>query len=1034
MKKTLTRPWIHRHTFSRIFAIASLLFLSGLVSPAPSHAFVPDSLKTYVVWNQFDATVNTFQKIGLIMSDARYQELFAAVIVFGLIFGGIFTIGLGMLSGHHPLWGWFKWFGIIMIGVIVYLTFIKPTTQITIYDEALNETQTVGGIPEGIVLIAGLSNAIERGFVDMIWTAGSPQSYRENAGGLALSIYEKAFSGGLDLAGGDPNGQYINASLRRYIKDCVFFEMTRPGSTINVNDFNTTADFRTIFQNAQNPAIYTVWYDSANHGGLTVTCTQDWTVYLSPYLNGLVNASPAVTRFWEERCGEAGLGANSQVGGAVDLVSVCRQKAENMTTPLFGASFSSAHLFRQYLMAEALFDVYTEYSPESAVAALSSRAAGNSMIGMGIMANEWIPIIRSVVFSIFIGMIPFLCLLIPTPLFSRTMSLMFGIFIFLTVWTICDALIHSFAMDKMLDLFKEISDGSLGFKSMMLFSSSSAKALAAFGAARWSAIMLGGVFSSILVKFGGSALAHFAGNLAAFKQYGGRAAESANNPSKWASDLRGESQVMPSMVYANAGFRDVSAARAYDAESSLGTSLGGVGALGAGNPSLAAGSTARANVTGLKERVAHSGAVKSYAGEHGMTENQVISAIQNYKTASSGGSARALSNLADDLHTSAYGAMDFMKDVGMNREYGQARGLKDAYDNAVGKNGYTGSFPDYVGMQSELQSERGFADVKAVDKFSANYRDGRTAFLKDHAEFRTGQAEGMLNNLRNKRLDPGSIGEVLGALQGARNFIDSKVYSQFGDRGVEITREGEQYNELSKMGLRQAVNDIAETGRIQKDTLGILTELKNIREAAGQLRSQEASTSFGISPETAHQFGEYLRRQGSDVIDSELSGTTANVSWNVDRDGNLVPSMVVAKKGEKLAETDLHEQDFRRVQRGIKPTGGGWRGSFAGYDFISGERTDLGGGMVKIHGVTNDGKIIDLMGSTAEGKESIASEVVTQGPSYKGALVMAQQGKVPTKAFHNQADSAIFATEYSNGCSRGKNGYVSKLTEKGAIF
>jgi len=129
--------------------IASLLLVSGLVSPAPSQAVVPNYLKTYTVWNQFDATVNTFQRMGLIMSDARYQGLFTAIIVFALVFGGIFTIGLGMLSGHHPLWGWFKWFGIIMVGIIVYLTFIKPTTQITIYDEALTRHRPSGGFLKG---------------------------------------------------------------------------------------------------------------------------------------------------------------------------------------------------------------------------------------------------------------------------------------------------------------------------------------------------------------------------------------------------------------------------------------------------------------------------------------------------------------------------------------------------------------------------------------------------------------------------------------------------------------------------------------------------------------------------------------------------------------------------------------------------------------------------------------------------------------------------------------------------------------------
>ncbi|MDA8404767.1 MAG: conjugal transfer protein TraG N-terminal domain-containing protein, partial [Desulfobacteraceae bacterium] len=379
---------------------------------------MPASLKEYRVWNQFDATVNTFQKIGLIMSDARYQTLFFGIIVLGIVIGGIVTIGTGIFSGKTSSWDIMKWFGVIMTGIIVYITFIRPTTQITVYDEVLNETQTVGGVPEGIVVLAGLSNAIEKGFVEMIWTAGTPKSYRDNAGALSYSIFDKAFSGGVDLAGSDASGQYINMSMRRYVEDCVFFEVTKPGSTIDINSLDTTSDFRPALASAVNPAIYTVWYDSANRSGATLTCSQAWS-NLSNYLNGLSDSNPAVNKFWQERCGEAGLGVNSALAGGTDLTTICRQKAVNMASAIFGSSFSSGHLFRQYLIASALWDVYTTYSPDSAIAALSNRATGNSMMGMGIMANEWIPIIRSVVFSIFIGMIPFICILIPTPLFPR---------------------------------------------------------------------------------------------------------------------------------------------------------------------------------------------------------------------------------------------------------------------------------------------------------------------------------------------------------------------------------------------------------------------------------------------------------------------------------------------------------------------------------------------------------------------------------------------------------------------------------------
>jgi len=574
----------------------------------------------------------------------------------------------------------------------------------------------------------------------------------------------------------------------------------------------------------------------------------------------------------------------------------------------------------------------------------------------------------------------------------------------------------------MLDLFKEISDGQLGFKSMMLFSTSSAKALAAFGAARWSAIMLGGVFSSILVKFGGSALAHFAGNLAAFKQYGASAAESVNNPSKWASEVKGEAQVMPSMVYANAGFRNLSAAEAYDTQARLGTSMGAVGALGGGNPMIAAGSTSRANVTGLKERVAHSEAISSYASAHGVTDNQVISAIQNYQTASQGGNARALMNLARDTKSTPYEAMDLIKDTGLKEQYGKLEGLRDAYGTATDKYGYTGSFEDYVGMQAALSSTRGFTDAASVRKFSANYRDGMAGFLKDQAEFRTGQAEGMLNSLRKKRLNPGNIGEVLGALQGARNFIDSKVYSQFGDRGVEITRGGEQYNELSKMALRQAVNDIAETGSVQQDTLGVLSDLRNIREAAGQLRSQEAGTSFGISADTAHQFGEYLRRHGANVTDSELSGTTANVAWNMDKDGNLVPSMVVAKKGQKLAETDLREKDFRSVQRGQRP-----RAPLQRYGGVSLEAVTSKvdhGNILEVNGYDRAGNMRHMFISKNSGK--VIEDDISKGPNFSktNTISMVRQHSVPSEAFSDPGYGIAFANRFASEWGKEYSGSI----------
>jgi len=136
--------------------------------------------------------------------------------------------------------------------------------------------------------------------------------------------------------------------------------------------------------------------------------------------------------------------------------------------------------------------------------------------------------------------------------------------------------------------------------------------------------------------------------------------------------------------------------------------------------------------------------------------------------------------------------------------------------------------------------------------------------------------------------------------------------------------------------------------------------------------------------------------------------------------------MVVSKKGQKLAESNLREKDFRSVQRGIKPGGNGWQGSFVGYKFISGERTDLGGGVSRIHGVTDDGHVVDLLGTTAGGKEEIVTRSVKQGPKYDGTLFMASDANVPVEVFRDTAAGAIFAQAYSKEVSNIYQGKMSK--------
>ena len=64
------------------------------------------------------------------------------------------------------------------------------------------------------------------------------------------------------------------------------------------------------------------------------------------------------------------------------------------------------------------------------------------------------------------------------------------------------------------------------------------------------------------------------------------------------------------------------------------------------------------------------------------------------------------------------------------------------------------------------------------------------------------------------------------------------------------------------MVLRKAAEEIATRGGISANTRKMIQMLKGEALARGQLQAQEASTSFTVSADEAHNVGEYLRRQG----------------------------------------------------------------------------------------------------------------------------------------------------------------------------
>jgi len=229
------------------------MLAGGVVAPGPARAQVPDTLREYVTYGGFHAIHNALNRIALSFSDNAYEGLFVAFLVVAIFFWlawgavGYFRNGsaMGLICMAFT----------ILCGCIVYMTLIRPTTSMVVYDELLNVHQEVAEVPEGVVLLAGMQNSFTRTMTDIIWTSADPEvyGYRENANGDVYNILRQVYNGEIDISTVNGNGRYINASLRRYCEDCVAFEILRPNSDLNVNMFATSADLTELLAAAQTP-------------------------------------------------------------------------------------------------------------------------------------------------------------------------------------------------------------------------------------------------------------------------------------------------------------------------------------------------------------------------------------------------------------------------------------------------------------------------------------------------------------------------------------------------------------------------------------------------------------------------------------------------------------------------------------------------------------------------------------------------------------------------------------------------------------
>ncbi|TAJ97313.1 MAG: conjugal transfer protein TraG [Candidatus Manganitrophaceae bacterium] len=561
----------------------SILLLAAL-AVSPAYAMEME----YYTYNGFDAVVSAFSKIALIFSDDNYEGLLFTITVLGILLGAVVVYFLTLSGVRISLLSW-AW--PVGIGITLYLALIIPKGTLHIYDPVKNQYQPVGGIPDGLVAVIGAFNKIERGLVDIVATAADPVGFQRQAGGVGFDMLHNLHSKGVLLL-----DQYLHQSLKKYVEDCVYFELARPGATLTVNQLAGNTDFLPLFEQASNPAIYTVYYedDPSNpdlRRGVTQTCAQAFIRIRLRITNpGQFEATS------RSRCAEAGFDPAIPAE-----YNQCRSMLSDLVSWFEGAAFDTTQIFRQTVIAHTISDVVLSSSPDTAVKILASRDAGSSMLSAGVMANEWIPIIRAVTTAMAVGLLPLLVLFIPTPLFGKAATLIAGFFVWLTAWGVTDAIAHQFAVDYAVHAFEQVRQYQLGLAAVSSFGTASLKTLAAFGAIRWSGLMLATVITTMLVRFGGHALSMLAGDITSGPQRSGQSAGRLATPEGQSAAVRAAEESPPVMSNAHKfDFAQRIDAKTNTIARSVGEGLGWMNADAAFEGGVISGQSARGSAMGTE--------------------------------------------------------------------------------------------------------------------------------------------------------------------------------------------------------------------------------------------------------------------------------------------------------------------------------------------------------------------------------------------------------------------------------------------------
>lgn len=514
-------------------------------------------------YDNIDPIVSGLQRLALIFSDNQYTSI---VVYFGL-YGLTISATVFMHSAvtgrvGNPI----AMFVPLIVGGVVFTATVIPKDDVYVIDWTQSRFARVTDVPAGLSTVLTWLSQIETTFINMIDMTAPPGSqrlwsYRANPSGSTIDILYN-----LIKVAPEHQDRYLTMTVDDYIRNCFMTEIGRPGSNISVDEIRSgNIAFQDYLGLANTEAKTTLVYTNSEAGkaGTPATCRAAWddiearisvgALFNNQWTNLMARACNA--HGWpvgnDIEPGQTYTGPGELQVFANSSSYACRLTLDEAVylfvgengTPPWTSGTPAQDLAKHLYLASRI----QEWVDRGDTTALGNYYQIQDTMGGLAQADQWLPYIRAAMYGVTLAILPFVVSLAFTGVALRALLYCLGTLVWLTVWSIMDAITFQFSMEYLYRAWLEVRDHDLGLQAIALAQTASVKTLAAFGKLKIMSVLLATSFMYVVFKFGGMAVAAMSERISGETgQYGAAAARQTMDPV-------GETQFREAMAQANAG-------------------------------------------------------------------------------------------------------------------------------------------------------------------------------------------------------------------------------------------------------------------------------------------------------------------------------------------------------------------------------------------------------------------------------------------------------------------------------------------------